>query len=105
MRTAFGTAILALVSVLAVGLLQAANDVPPPWAYGFASAAVAGAASPPAAPAAPAAPPAQVDPTPRQIPGSSASFPLAQIRDAFGPADWFPGDHPQMPEVVAPGRR
>jgi cytochrome c553 len=33
------------------------------------------------------------------------SFPLANIRDAFGPADWFPGDHPTMPEVVAKGRR
>jgi cytochrome c553 len=30
---------------------------------------------------------------------------LANIRDAFGPADWFPGDHPSMPEVVAKGRR
>ena len=105
MRTAFGTVILALVSVLAVGLLHAANDVPPPWAYGFASPAVAGSAGPPAAPAAPPAAPAPVDTTPRQVPGSSASFPLPQIRDAFGPADWFPGDHPQMPEVVAHGRR
>jgi cytochrome c553 len=102
MRTALGTVIVALVSVLAAGLLRAANDVPPPWAYGFASAAVAGAADPPAAPA---AAPAPVDPTPRQLSGSSASFPLAQIRDAFGPADWFPGDHPTMPEVVAHGRR
>src|SRR3989442_1180653 len=104
MRTAFGTVILALLSVLAAGLLQAASDVPPPWAYGFESAA-GGAANPPAAPAAPAAPPAQVDATPRQVPGSAAAFPLAQIRDAFGPADWFPGDHPQMPDVVAHGRR
>ncbi len=102
MRTAFGTVILALLSVLAAGFLQAASDVPPPWAYGFDSAAVAGAASPPAAPA---APPGPVDPTPRQLSGSSASFPLAQIRDAFGPADWFPGDHPTMPDVVAHGRR
>jgi cytochrome c553 len=30
---------------------------------------------------------------------------LTQIRDAFGPADWFPGDHPKMPDIVAHGRR
>jgi cytochrome c553 len=32
-------------------------------------------------------------------------FTLTQIRDGFGPADWFPGDHPKMPEIVAHGRR
>jgi cytochrome c553 len=26
------------------------------------------------------------------------------VRNAFGPADWFPEDHPAMPEVVAHGR-
>ena len=40
-----------------------------------------------------------------KLPGSTLSFPLAQIRDQFGPADWFPGDHPQMPEIVAHGKR
>ena len=45
------------------------------------------------------------DVTPRQLPGSSGSFTLAQIRDGFGPADWFPGDHPAMPEIVAHGKR
>src|ERR1044072_4628014 len=34
--------------------------------------------------------------TPRTLPGSAASFTLAQIRDGFGPADWFPGDHHAM---------
>jgi cytochrome c553 len=33
------------------------------------------------------------------------SFTLAQVRDSFGPADWFPGDHPAMPEIVAHGKR
>lgn len=88
--------VLTLLSVLLTGLLLAASDAPPPWAYGFATAA-----GPPAAPAAAPAP----DTTPRQLPGSSGSFTLAQIRDAFGPADWFPGDHPLMPDVVARGRR
>jgi cytochrome c553 len=38
------------------------------------------------------------------VPGSTLSFTTAQIRNAFGPADWFPGDHPAMPPVVARGR-
>jgi cytochrome c553 len=29
----------------------------------------------------------------------------AQISDRYGPADWYPGDHPAMPEVVARGRK
>jgi cytochrome c553 len=39
------------------------------------------------------------------VPGSPLSFTRAQISDGFGPADWFPGDHPTMPEIVARGRR
>ena len=52
----------------------------------------------------PAAAPAP-DVTPRTVPGSGGSFTLAQIRDGFGPADWFPSDHPPMPEIVAHGKR
>jgi cytochrome c553 len=98
--------VLCLVAVLAVtGLMVAANDgPPPPWAYGFPSAPSATpVAAPAAAPAAAAAPVPDV--SPKQVPGSSASFTLAQIRDGFGPADWFPGDHPAMPEIVAHGKR
>ena len=98
---------LALAFVVAAGVLAAQQQsaVPPPWAYGFASPpGPAGANPAPAAPAAPAAQPAP-DPTMHKLPGSTLSFPLAQIRDQFGPADWFPGDHPQMPEIVAHGKR
>ncbi len=38
------------------------------------------------------------------VPGSDRSFTLDAIRNRFGPADWFPGDHPSMPPVVAHGR-
>ena len=89
--------------VLAASALFAANDgPPPPWAYGFPSPPGAPAAAPAPAPAAPAPAP---ELTPRQLTGSSGSFTLAQIRDGFGPADWFPGDHPVMPEIVAHGKR
>jgi cytochrome c553 len=85
--------------------MVAANDgPPPPWAYGFPSAPSATpVAAPAAAPAAATAPAPDV--SPKQVPGSSAAFTLAQIRDGFGPADWFPGDHPAMPEIVAHGKR
>jgi cytochrome c553 len=106
MRTRPAVLILALSVVFAHGLLVAAGDEPPPWAYGFTSAAGPSPAAPSAPPAAapPAAQPAP-DPAPRQVPGSTATFTLAEIRNGFGPADWFPGDHPPMPEVVAHGKR
>lgn len=93
---------MALASVLMVSVSFAA-DGPPAWAYGFPQ---------PGAPAAPAgrgggggrgqAPP---DPSPKHLAGSDLEFTSAQIRDGFGPADWFPGDHPKMPDIVAHGRR
>jgi len=102
MRLAAGPAVVIFATVLAF----AANDgPPPPWAYGFPAPATAAPAAPaPAAAAPPAAAPAP-DVTPRKVPGSTGSFTLAQIRDGFGPADWFPGDHPVMPEIVAHGKR
>jgi cytochrome c553 len=91
--------------VFAHGLLAAAGDEPPPpWAYGFTAPPGPPTSGAPPAPPAPAAAPAP-DTTPRQVPGSSASFTLAEIRNGFGPADWFPGDHPAMPEIVAHGKR
>jgi cytochrome c553 len=43
------------------------------------------------------------DTSPKRLAGSNLEFTLTQIRDGFGPADWFPGDHPTMPEIVAHG--
>jgi cytochrome c553 len=99
-RRALGIVVLVSISALVI----AASDVPPPWAYGFATPPSAAPAAPASSPAAPAAAPAP-DLTPRQVPGASGSFTLTQIRDGFGPADWFPGDHPQMPDIVAHGKR
>lgn len=85
---------LAFVALVAGGVLRAADE-PPAWAYNI----------PPAPP--PGAPPAQPprdDGSLRRLTGSSGAFTLTQIRDAFGPADWYPGDHPRMPDIVARGR-
>jgi len=68
----------------------------PRWAYGYLEA---GVTPPPAAPAAPD------DGSPKTLAGSTGKFTLTQVRDGFGPADWYPGDHPTMPDIVAHGRR
>src|SRR5689334_5495076 len=99
-----GIATILFTSIWTAGVGSAA-DGPPAWAYGLAPANAAAAPRP--AGAAPAGRGAQAPPdtTPKTLPGSSGSFTPQQIRDGFGPADWFPGDHPTMPEVVAHGRR
>ena len=40
----------------------------------------------------------------RRLPGSDGAFTIAQINYRYGPADWFPGDHPAMPDIVAHGK-
>ena len=47
-----------------------------------------------------------VDPqnTVRHLEGSDGAFTVAQINFRYGPADWFPNDHPPMPDVVAHGK-
>src|SRR6202051_2941281 len=50
---------------------------------------------------APPPPPPTDDADVKQIPGSTQSFTMKQIRDTGNPVDWFPGDHPQMPTIVA----
>jgi cytochrome c553 len=40
---------------------------------------------------------------PLKIPGSAKTYTQAQIDDGFNPPDWFPDEHPPMPQVVARG--
>jgi len=68
----------------------------PLWAYGYAQ---------PGSAAAPAMPAAPDDGTQKTLAGSTGKFTLTEVRNGFGPADWFPGDHPPMPEIVARGRK
>ena len=37
-------------------------------------------------------------------PDSNVQFTKTQINNPFSPPDWYPGEHPPMPEVVAYGR-
>ena len=41
--------------------------------------------------------------TPLTATGSTKQYTQAQVDDAFNPPDWFPQDHPPMPEIVAHG--
>ncbi|HEX4232598.1 MAG TPA: c-type cytochrome [Bryobacteraceae bacterium] len=75
----------------------ATSDGPPTWAYGTDPATII--------PRNPQARRPAPDPTPLHLEGSTFEFTRAQINNLFGPADWFPGDHPEMPDVVAHGRR
>jgi cytochrome c553 len=92
MRKVLPLVVLGFISSVAINQLGAAGE-PPAWAYAIPLPPPAGAPAP--------AP----DTSSKQIPGSTLSFTRQQISDGFGPADWFPGDHPTMPDVVAHGKR
>ena len=49
-------------------------------------------------------PPGQLDNTvEKSVPDSTAHYTAAQVDDPFNPPDWFPNEHPAMPQVVAHG--
>ena len=79
-----------LICILALTLLPgvAMAGANPDWAY-------------------PAGPPApQRDATKIiTVPGSDKKYNEVEVNNPYGPPDWFPGDHPPMPKVVAQGNR
>jgi cytochrome c553 len=99
MRVFAAALALSLLSVGSTTWLDAAAAIPD-WAYAIPPQAPAPAGGRGAAPTPPPA-----DPTLHKVPGSDLTFTRAQISDGFGPADWFPGDHPKMPAIVSNGRR
>ena len=86
---------LRLAMVAAVVFPVVAANEPIPWAYAIPPAPPAGSA--PAAPA--------PDTSVKHLPGSKGEFTRAQIADRYGPADWYPEDHPTMPPVVEHGKK
>jgi cytochrome c553 len=89
-RTKGKTLMKTLVSIAAIGFLAlpvAAAELAE-WAYPV---------DPPPKP-----PDAAVQ---RTLSGSAKSYTQAQIDDGFNPPDWYPQDHPPMPDVVAHGRK
>jgi cytochrome c553 len=103
MRRFLGLGILALTPVVAVAVLEAQYAQPtPPGQPAWAYAIPIPPPTPPAGTPAPTPPPA--DTTMRTLPGTDRTFTRAQISNGFGPADWYPNDHPPMPDIVAKGR-
>jgi cytochrome c553 len=94
-RTYLALVVLGAGFLVAGGRMHAAVAEPPAWAYAIPAPPPPGAAVPVAAP----------DTSMKQLPGSTLSFTRQQISDGFGPADWFPNDHPAMPDIVAHGKR
>jgi cytochrome c553 len=38
------------------------------------------------------------------LPDTPLSFTRNEAYDGYGPADWYPGDHPPMPDIIANGK-
>jgi cytochrome c553 len=74
---------------------------PPPWAYGFDDTTGAPRADRPDSEARGGTDNGVL----RHVPGSTLSFTLTQLRNNYGPADWFPEDHPPLPDIVAHGHK
>jgi cytochrome c553 len=78
----------------------------PLWAYGFLDLPKPGDKAAPQAPPSRNLRPnedASEQTKPRQLPGSPGSFSLVDIRDGGNVVDWYPGDHPSMPDIIKHG--
>jgi cytochrome c553 len=88
----------------------AAQSAVPPWPYGYFAPAKPGESAPactdPRSAVSCARPAAPVpdDGILRKLAGTDRSFTRNQAYFDYGPADWYPNDHPAMPPIVARGR-
>ena len=112
---------LALFTALAgIGLLSAfwllaadAAEPAPDWAYGYLKPLAPGDRTAPPCPAAAkpfpdcayAAAPQPDDGIKHELPGAPEKFTRREAYFDYGPADWHPGDHPPMPDIVAHGKQ
>jgi cytochrome c553 len=80
---------IAILLLLAVPALAAAGGARPDWAF---------ATKPPEV-----VPTAPDDGQAKQVPGSSKHYTQKQIDDPMNPPDWFPDEHPALPQVAAHG--
>jgi len=109
------TGTLGVLGLLSVGLLVASDTglMAPDWAYGYLKPLGPSDPVGPPCPAAarpfpdcayPAAP-APEDGVKRELPGAAYKFSRSEAYFDYGPADWYPGDHPRMPDIVAKGKQ
>jgi cytochrome c553 len=85
-----GAIALSLAAAAFGSTLARAEDAPPAWAFPVLD---------------PAIKPPPDDGIKRTLPGSDASFTSHEMTDLFNARDWFPTDHPPMPDIVAHGHR
>lgn len=97
----------ALLALSGAGLFAQTREMPPAWAYVLPPLPPGVIPPQAAAPRAPSparpAPPDSTTPL-IQATGSKLRFPETQINDSYGPPDWFPDEHPPMPDIVAHGK-
>jgi cytochrome c553 len=119
MKARTGFSLILRVALVAIGAHLLAQtprflvQVPgfPLWAYGYKT--------PPAAPQdwstrcpgnrprdcdRPGGMPTDSSNTPMRLAGSDRTFTVTEITSPYNPADWFPNDHPPMPDIVAHGK-
>jgi cytochrome c553 len=103
--------LITAAALLTFGPVGTAQQRPLPAAWPYGLPPVPPGEYPPQAP--PILPPKEFVPPPPpakspdelvQAEGSEFRFTRQQIGYRHGPADWFPQDHPEMPEIVAKGK-
>ena len=86
--------------------IQAQVEPEPLWAWAFSTQPKPGDKANPQAPPnrnlRPNEDP-QEQTKPRTVTGSSATYSLVDVRDGHNVIDWFPGDHPPMPDIIKHG--
>ena len=110
-----GALILSFVAVVAAGVLLGAqtHEAAPDWAYGYLAPVASGDKVAPPCPegakgfpdCAYAGAPVPEDGVKHTLPGSSKHLTRAEVFFDYGPADWYPEDHPSMPPIVAKGKQ
>ncbi|MEY4761186.1 MAG: hypothetical protein RLZZ200_1042 [Pseudomonadota bacterium] len=97
----------AMFCLLAVSVATRAADDPVPWwAYGYFGPPAAGerASMPVPAPTGVIPEESEEEQTRlRQVEGSARRYSLVEIRNRLDAVDWFPEDHPAMPDIVKSG--
>ena len=117
MKQYAGVLIVAMLGIVA-GVVPSAQVAPaaavaPDWAYGYlAPLAPTDRVAPPCPAGAKGFPdcayvgaPVPEDGVKRTLPDTPLTFTRAEVFFDYGPADWYPGDHPPMPDIVAKGKQ